>query len=429
MENMRGETGPINERRDYRYDALVIGGGPAGASAAALLAQAGWSTALVEESVFPRRKVCGEFVSASNLPLLRALGVSEEYVRLAGPSVERVGLFTGAACLSAPMPGPPGSAQPFGRALGRDQLDSLLLNRARDLGARIFQPYRATEIARVETGYQCLIQSAAGDEEQRIIAGVIIAAHGSWKRGTLATQSVRPTARNSDLFGFKALFSGDRLTPGLMPLLAFPGGYGGMALTDGGRLSFSCCIRRDRLATVRALHPEMSAGQATFEHILDSCKGVRDALSPARLEDRWLAIGPLQPGIRVRPMGGIFLVGNAAGEAHPAIAEGISIALQSAWILSRLLIDHRDEILIAGRTDAVAREYTRLWRKRFTARIRVSAIVASFAMRAPHNRWLLPIIRRVPQILTYGARWSGKALDWTDGGRMTEDRGRLKDEG
>ena len=59
-----------------RFDALIVGAGPAGSSAAALLARAGWSVAIVEKQAFPRRKVCGECVAASNLPLLEALGIS-----------------------------------------------------------------------------------------------------------------------------------------------------------------------------------------------------------------------------------------------------------------------------------------------------------------------------------------------------------------
>ena len=40
-----------------------------------------------------------------------------------------------------------------------------------------------------------------------------------------------------------------------MPLLAFPGGYGGLVMSDGGLLSLSCCIRRDVLAQVRERYP------------------------------------------------------------------------------------------------------------------------------------------------------------------------------
>ena len=69
------------------YDALVIGGGPAGATTAFLLAQAGWSVAIVEKSGFPRRKVCGEFLSAANAELLDALGVGAAFRASAGPDI------------------------------------------------------------------------------------------------------------------------------------------------------------------------------------------------------------------------------------------------------------------------------------------------------------------------------------------------------
>src|SRR5437588_12938894 len=86
------------------YDALIIGGGPAGAATALSLARAGWTVALVERKAFPRRKVCGEYLSASNWPLLERLGVAEEFDRQAGPPVRRVRLFASGNMLDAPLP-------------------------------------------------------------------------------------------------------------------------------------------------------------------------------------------------------------------------------------------------------------------------------------------------------------------------------------
>src|SRR5262245_23043750 len=120
---------------ELRYDAIVVGGGPAGATAGIALARAGWRVAVVERKAFPRSKVCGEFISATSWPLLDALGVSDALAKEAGPDVRRVGLFAGAAMLSAPMPRPRDAMRPWGRALSRERLDSILLARAAGAGA------------------------------------------------------------------------------------------------------------------------------------------------------------------------------------------------------------------------------------------------------------------------------------------------------
>src|SRR5665647_1807374 len=83
------------------YDALILGGGPSGATAAMLLARAGWSVGVLEQACFPRRKVCGEFLSATNAPLLQELGIADEFSAAAGPEVRDVGLFAGRTILSA----------------------------------------------------------------------------------------------------------------------------------------------------------------------------------------------------------------------------------------------------------------------------------------------------------------------------------------
>ena len=58
-------------------DVLVIGGGPAGSTAAALLARRGYRVALIEKTRHPRFHI-GESLLPANLPLLKELGVAEE---------------------------------------------------------------------------------------------------------------------------------------------------------------------------------------------------------------------------------------------------------------------------------------------------------------------------------------------------------------
>ena len=72
-------------------DALVIGAGPAGCASAILLARAGWHVILVEQSAYPRQKVCGECISAGSLELFDSLGVGAAFRTMAGPQLSRVG--------------------------------------------------------------------------------------------------------------------------------------------------------------------------------------------------------------------------------------------------------------------------------------------------------------------------------------------------
>jgi len=127
---------------------------------------------------------------------------------------------------------------------------------------------------------------------------------------------------------------------------------------------------------------------------------VRNSLCDAELDGAWLATGPIRPGIRPRYAGGIFYIGNAAGEAHPIIAEGISMAMQSAWLLSRRLLQTKD-------TAGAARLYARDWRAAFASRIHAAAAFARLAM-WPAAEGVLPLIERFPQILRWGATLSGK---------------------
>jgi len=400
-----------------RFDAAVVGAGPAGAATAILLARAGWSVALIERQAFPRRKVCGECIAASNLALLHSLGIGARIEASAGAELRRVALMRGDATIVAALPEAEGRHR-WGRALGREHLDTWLVDSAEAAGAIRFQPCALASISGSAGDFVLELRAVNGQGvDAELHAGLVVAAHGSWEPLPSERQARRDTRAGSDLFAFKANFRGAAIAADLLPVLSFDGGYGGMVVADDAVATLAGCIRDDRLQALRAASPGARAGDVFEAMLRRECGGVALALAPATREGAWLASGPLRPGVRVgsrREDGddGVFRIGNAAGEAHPIVGEGISMALQSAFVLAASIGPSRFELVTAATaSDAQRRaraDYESIWRRRFTHRLRVAAAFAHVAMRPALARVAWPVARRWPGVLTAGARLSDK---------------------
>jgi flavin-dependent dehydrogenase len=408
----------IQQATPTRYDAIVIGAGPAGSTVAIQLARAGWAVALIERQRFPRRKVCGECIAASNLPLLKTLGIADAFDALAGTDLRQVTLLRGDDAVTADLPPADHDRYPWGRALGRESLDGLLLEQARAAGAVVFQPCAAQAILGAAGAWHCEVRLPEAATWLRLRAKVVVDAHGSWED----LPSDRPRRRHrrsaADLFGFKANFSGSMLPRGQIGVLALDGGYGGMVVADHETTTLACCIRRDRLSELRGGAPGLSAGEAVEAWLLRECAVVRLALLGASRDGPWLTSGPLDPGVRLNDEDGIFRVGNAAGEAHPILGEGMSMALQSGALLCSHLLGHRTAPAVPGAAvqAELQRAYAASWRRQFAPRLRLAAVFAHLAMRPRSAAALMLLLRVWPRLLTHGARWGGKvrAPEWVD---------------
>ncbi len=397
----------MNETRRSCFDAVVIGAGLAGSTAAILLARAGWSVALVERQPFPRRKVCGECIAASNLPLLQTLGVGDAVDAQAGAALRRVTLLRGAGAVTADLPMAEHMRFPWGRALGRETLDRLLLERAHAAGATVFQPWALREITGAAGRWQCELRAVDSPDVLALDASVVIDAHGSWEDLPFNRPQRRLMRSARDLFAFKANFTGAVLADGAISVLALDGGYGGMVVADGGVTTLACCIRRDRLAALRAAAPGVRAGDAVEAWLQRECAGVRRALQGAVRDEPWLTSGPLAPGVRIAADDPVFRVGNAAGEAHPILGEGMSMALQSAALLCLRLAACKG-VPDAARQAEVRQAYAHEWRQTFEPRLRLAALFAHAAMRPASASAMMMLTRLWPGLLTRGARWGGK---------------------
>jgi flavin-dependent dehydrogenase len=407
-------------------DALVAGGGPAGSAVAALLAAAGWRVVLAELAPFPRDKVCGECLPAGALDWLDALGVGAAVDREAGPQIETLGWLDargaidtplpaagnggrrhdralGHARHDAPLPSARGGGHRHGRALGRARLDALLLDHAREQGVELRQPARVRAVHGSPGDYACELQelTPVACRSTTLRVPVVIDARGS-------VTARAGSCRDGDLLAFKARFHGTRLAPGRLPLLSFPGGYGGLVVAERGWTTFAVCIGRQRLRDCRALAPALAAGAAVERWLRLACPALEPLLEGAQRDGPWRAFGPVRPGIRLAAPRGLLRVGNAAGESHPLAGEGIAMAIQSAALLASRLVrcGPRD---YAGSTAAALRaDYARAWLAAFRNRLLAAAMLARIAMHPALARPAGRLLASRPALLGSAARLAGK---------------------
>lgn len=300
-------------------DALVVGGGLAGAAAAARLAGAGREIVLLERERGPHDKVCGEFLSREAGLYLARLGLDLE--ALGAVPIDAVRLAHRATLAEVALPFP-------ALSLSRRVLDEALLARAAAVGATVRRGARVAELTEGAGGYRARLDSG-----EIIEAREALLATGKHDLRGLR----RPAGLQSDLVAFKLYF---RLAPPQERALArhvelhlFEGGYTGLQPVEGGRANLCALVRRERFAAL---------GQR-FENLLEAMRAESPLLG-ARLEgaepcwSRPLAVSSIPYGYMRRRAEGPFRLGDQAAVIPSFSGDGMSIALHSAELAARTLL-------------------------------------------------------------------------------------------
>ena len=144
------DTGEIPSTNAH-FDAIVVGGGPGGSSAAGYLAMAGKSVLLLEKGLWPRDKICGDAVGGKSLGHVKALGVKE--VLEATPHFRVTGIkFSSPKGNTVRVALPEEDVQRLeaGYSLPRMQFDHLLFDRCQSLvrqnGGKVIQDCLVTGV-------------------------------------------------------------------------------------------------------------------------------------------------------------------------------------------------------------------------------------------------------------------------------------------
>jgi flavin-dependent dehydrogenase len=361
-------------RAPNSYDVVIVGGGPAGTSAAIHLAASGARVLLAEQKKFPRAKLCGEFISPECLEHFERLGVAGTMIEAGGAELSETKFYS----RSGRNVGVPsiwfGSGNRGALGLSRAEMDERLLARARSAGVEVLEETQAAGLL-MEGGRVRGVRLKRDGQSLEFNSLIAIDATGRSRalarRLEKEVEAKHPARRErAPLVAFKAHLENAEGAQGVCEIYFYRGGYGGLNRVEGG-LSNLCFIASAR--DVRACAGD--AGRVMREVLMKNQRAA-ETLARARVHTRWLAVALEGFGRRrIVPAQGLLAVGDAASFIDPFTGSGMLMALESGEIAAQTIARHLTALRNDESFNGLASDYRARYDQVFAARLRVCALM------------------------------------------------------
>ena len=332
-------------------DVVVVGGGPAGAATAWALARNGVDVLVVDAAHFPRAKPCAEYLGPPATRVLSEMGALERIygaraVPITGMTVHAP---SGKQFHGRFADGPERDNLPTsGVAIQREQLDPILLDRARAVGARVLEGVAVRDLARNTTGRVVGVRvrdadapvhgdaSDASDASmlRTIEARIVVGADGF---GSVVARQLGSSARAPQprRIAFVAHCHGVSDMGDSRELHLFADGYCELVPVGGGMTSITIVVPATPAHTAADPH-------AFCTHWLAAHPRVGSRCQRTELPSTLRVAGPFAAhGTRTHRAWapGACLVGDATESCAPVIGTGIHTALRGGAILGPYLCE------------------------------------------------------------------------------------------
>lgn len=357
------------------FDVIIIGGGLAGLCNAIHLSKFGKLVLLIEKNSYPKHKVCGEYISNEVLPYLSSLDINPFH--FGAVKIDNFQLSTtNNKLISAKLP-------LGGFGISRYKLDFVLAKKAIENGVDILKD------SVINIDFTNNIFSVETKNNNKFIAKIVIGAFG--KRSLLDVKLDRSfIKKKSPYLGVKIHVEGN-FRSDLVALHNFKGGYCGVSKVENNIINLCYITNYDAFKK----HKTINHFQ---ENVVFKNKYLKQLFQNSiPVFEQPLSISQISFETKKPVENHILMCGDAAGMIHPLCGNGMSMAIQSAQIASKLILNYLEGDFLT-RND-LENEYISMWNKQFKWRLKSGHFIATLFRNDKTANVLLQILRKLPFLL------------------------------